>query len=127
MRQDSSPGASRNCANINSMRVAVLLFGSCLPALAAGVPYLTEPALCPTRPEIAFVSGGDIRGAALWKFRPRAILLVFGDIPVSEWAEPGDFAGRLQRREAIGVGSPASDAARGARGACTGSSATGPV
>src|ERR1041385_440221 len=27
---------------------------------AAGVPYLTEPALCPTRPEIAFVSGGDI-------------------------------------------------------------------
>jgi tricorn protease len=27
---------------------------------AAGVPYLTEPALCPTRPEIAFISGGDI-------------------------------------------------------------------
>ena len=29
-------------------------------AMSAGVPYLTEPALCPTRPEIAFVSGGDI-------------------------------------------------------------------
>src|SRR5215467_10412780 len=29
-------------------------------ALAAGVPYLSEPTLCPTRPEIAFVSGGDI-------------------------------------------------------------------
>jgi tricorn protease len=24
------------------------------------VPYFSEPALCPTRPEIAFVSGGDI-------------------------------------------------------------------
>lgn len=33
-----------------------------LPSLtfAAGIPYLTQPALCPTRPEIAFVSGGDI-------------------------------------------------------------------
>jgi tricorn protease len=29
-------------------------------ALASAEPYLTEPALCPTRPEIAFVSGGDI-------------------------------------------------------------------
>jgi tricorn protease len=29
-------------------------------ACAAGTPYLTEPSLCPTRPEIAFVSGGDI-------------------------------------------------------------------
>src|SRR6516162_11464325 len=29
-------------------------------AMSAGVPYLTEPALCPTRPEIALVSGGDI-------------------------------------------------------------------
>src|SRR5499425_2776889 len=27
---------------------------------AAGIPYMTQPALCPTRPEIAFVSGGDI-------------------------------------------------------------------
>lgn len=33
---------------------------TCVSALAAGVPYLTQPALCPTRPEIAFVSGGDI-------------------------------------------------------------------
>src|SRR5271168_487977 len=31
-----------------------------LSALAWGEPYLTEPAVCPTRPEIAFVSGGDI-------------------------------------------------------------------
>jgi Tol biopolymer transport system component/C-terminal processing protease CtpA/Prc len=29
-------------------------------AFSAGVPYLAQPALCPTRPEIAFVSGGDI-------------------------------------------------------------------
>src|SRR5215510_7790598 len=31
-------------------------------ALCTGcrVPYLTEPTLCPTRPEIAFISGGDI-------------------------------------------------------------------
>src|SRR5579862_4985260 len=29
-------------------------------AFSAGIPYLTQPALCPTRPEIAFVSGGDI-------------------------------------------------------------------
>ena len=29
-------------------------------AFAAGIPYLTQPALCPTRPELAFVSGGAI-------------------------------------------------------------------
>src|SRR3954447_10882644 len=41
-----------------AMRPALLLL---CPFLAfAGTPYLTEPALCPTRPEIAFVSGGDI-------------------------------------------------------------------
>ncbi len=39
----------------------ILLFPvAALTLVAAGVPYLTEPALCPTRPEIAFVSGGDI-------------------------------------------------------------------
>jgi Tol biopolymer transport system component/C-terminal processing protease CtpA/Prc len=40
----------------------MLLLSVLLPAamIAGGVPYLTEPALCPTRPEIAFVSGGDI-------------------------------------------------------------------
>ena len=37
-----------------------LLFASAASLLAAGVPYLTEPSICPTRPEIAFVSGGDI-------------------------------------------------------------------
>ncbi len=36
----------------------VLLLSSA--AFSAGVPYLAQPALCPTRPEIAFVSGGDI-------------------------------------------------------------------
>jgi len=38
---------------------AVLLLLSAAVAFA-GVPYLTEPTICPTRPEIAFVSGGDI-------------------------------------------------------------------
>jgi Tol biopolymer transport system component/C-terminal processing protease CtpA/Prc len=42
------------------MRFAVLLSATAISAFAAGIPYLTEPALCPTRPEIAFVSGGDI-------------------------------------------------------------------
>ena len=41
-----------------SMRPALLLL--CALPVLAGTPYLTEPALCPTRPEIAFVSGGDI-------------------------------------------------------------------
>src|SRR5947208_14883996 len=41
-------------------RSLILLFALPAVALAAGTPYLTEPALCPTRPEIAFVSGGDI-------------------------------------------------------------------
>src|SRR3954470_2862027 len=41
-------------------RNLILLFALPAVALAAGTPYLTEPALCPTRPEIAFVSGGDI-------------------------------------------------------------------
>src|SRR5260221_23599 len=42
------------------MRTFVLLLAISAASLAAGVPYFTEPALCPTRPEIAFVSGGDI-------------------------------------------------------------------
>ena len=42
------------------MRTLVLLLSLSTAALSAGVPYLSEPALCPTRPEIAFVSGGDI-------------------------------------------------------------------
>src|SRR5579871_424975 len=42
------------------MRSFVLLMASSVAALGAGVPYLTQPTLCPTRPEIAFVSGGDI-------------------------------------------------------------------
>jgi tricorn protease len=37
-----------------------LAFLLLLAALARSEPYLTEPAVCPTRPEIAFVSGGDI-------------------------------------------------------------------
>jgi len=42
------------------MRIPAALALSALIASAAGTSYLTEPALCPTRPEIAFVSGGDI-------------------------------------------------------------------
>jgi len=42
------------------MRIFVLLLALPAAGFAAGVPYFTEPALCPTRPEIAFVSGGDI-------------------------------------------------------------------
>src|SRR5215831_14136577 len=49
-----------NRHTISSMRSMLLLAAISLPAFAAGVPYLTEPTLCPTRPEIAFVSGGDI-------------------------------------------------------------------
>ena len=42
------------------MRIFLISLLSTTAALAAGIPYFTEPALCPTRPEIAFVSGGDI-------------------------------------------------------------------
>ncbi len=42
------------------MRIAVLLLVSIAVLCSAGTPYLTEPALCPTRPEMVFVSGGDI-------------------------------------------------------------------
>jgi Tol biopolymer transport system component/C-terminal processing protease CtpA/Prc len=36
------------------------LLSLCVLTASAATPYLTEPNLCPTRPEIAFVSGGDI-------------------------------------------------------------------
>jgi tricorn protease len=42
------------------MRILATLPLMAVLACAAGTPYLTEPSLCPTRPEIAFVSGGDI-------------------------------------------------------------------
>jgi tricorn protease len=42
------------------MRLLAILLATAVSAFAAGIPYLTEPTLCPTRPEIAFVSGGDI-------------------------------------------------------------------
>jgi Tol biopolymer transport system component len=42
------------------MRILATLPLAAVFACAAGTPYLTEPSLCPTRPEIAFVSGGDI-------------------------------------------------------------------
>jgi tricorn protease len=42
------------------MRIAAILPLLSVFACAAGTSYLTEPSLCPTRPEIAFVSGGDI-------------------------------------------------------------------
>src|ERR1700677_4115348 len=43
-----------------SMRFVTTLPLLAVFACAASTPYLTEPSLCPTRPEIAFVSGGDI-------------------------------------------------------------------
>ena len=42
------------------MRTLAIFLAAAASAAAAGIPYLTEPTLCPTRPEIAFVSGGDI-------------------------------------------------------------------
>ena len=42
------------------MRTLAFLLAFSSSAFSAGVPYLSEPTLCPTRPEIAFVSGGDI-------------------------------------------------------------------
>src|SRR5229473_4816261 len=42
------------------MRTLLLLASWSATVFGAGVAYLTEPVLCPTRPEIAFVSGGDI-------------------------------------------------------------------
>jgi Tol biopolymer transport system component/C-terminal processing protease CtpA/Prc len=42
------------------MRTFALFLSLSTAAFCAGVPYFSEPALCPTRPEIAFVSGGDI-------------------------------------------------------------------
>ena len=42
------------------MRFFLSLLVVCASALADGIPYFTQPALCPTRPEIVFVSGGDI-------------------------------------------------------------------
>ncbi len=42
------------------MRSFTLLLSLSGLAFSAPIPYMTQPALCPTRPEIAFVSGGDI-------------------------------------------------------------------
>src|SRR5579872_5040103 len=42
------------------MRTFLLSLSISAAGSAAGIPYMTQPALCPTRPEIAFVSGGDI-------------------------------------------------------------------
>ncbi len=42
------------------MRTILLSLLIPVSMFAAGVPYLTQPTVCPTRPEIAFVSGGDI-------------------------------------------------------------------
>jgi hypothetical protein len=45
-------------AKLSIMRTCALLLSLSASAFCAGVPYFSEPALCPTRPEIAFVSGG---------------------------------------------------------------------
>jgi tricorn protease len=42
------------------MRILAVLSLVAAFGCAAGTTYLTEPSLCPTRPEITFVSGGDI-------------------------------------------------------------------
>ena len=42
------------------MRTSLLFLSLSTAVFGAGVPYFSEPTLCPTRPEIAFVSGGDI-------------------------------------------------------------------
>src|SRR5580658_6802497 len=42
------------------MRIFLFSLFTASAAAASGIPYMTEPTLCPTRPEIAFVSGGDI-------------------------------------------------------------------
>src|ERR1700733_13562832 len=42
------------------MRILLFSLLTAAAALAEGIPYLTQPAVCPTRPEIAFVSGGHI-------------------------------------------------------------------
>jgi tricorn protease len=47
-------------AKPRNMRTSLILLSLSTAAFSAGVPYLSEPALCPTRPEIVFVSGGDI-------------------------------------------------------------------
>ncbi len=47
------------------MRTILLSLLIPVSMFAAGVPYLTQPTVCPTRPEIAFVSGGDIWVAPL--------------------------------------------------------------
>ena len=45
------------------MRPLILLFSLAVGAFAAGLPYLTQTALCPARPVLVFASGGDIWGA----------------------------------------------------------------
>src|SRR5436309_3992505 len=42
------------------LRISLAVFASLVVLNGAAIPYLSEPALCPTRPEVAFVSGGDI-------------------------------------------------------------------
>ena len=42
------------------MRFVASLLLLSTSAFCAGIPYLSQPTLCPTRPEIAFVSGADI-------------------------------------------------------------------
>ena len=42
------------------MRSLLLVCLAAASACGAGTPFFTEPALCPTRPELVFVSGGDI-------------------------------------------------------------------
>ncbi|QOY86212.1 S41 family peptidase [Paludibaculum fermentans] len=45
---------------MKTLTLTTLLLAASASAVHAGKPSLAEPSLCPTRPEIAFVSGGDI-------------------------------------------------------------------
>ena len=61
-RKRRGPGLSApwGIVKIVCMRIPLLLLVSSSAVFGAGIPYLTEPSLCATRPEIAFTSGGDI-------------------------------------------------------------------
>ena len=53
--------AGNCCLAVNFVMRALTPALALAPVLfAGGIPYLTEPSLCPARPEIAFVSGGEI-------------------------------------------------------------------
>ena len=102
-------GGFRNCYRVRYCVLAVALFLAVqLVAKAPDFERLREA-------NAERVEQLAILGQRFSNFLEEPILLVLGDVPVSERAESGDFSGRLQRGEAFGVGGPPSNAARGAR------------